>query len=120
MPAMFSMSLMMTVKLISSWAQALLIVHVVAWLSLYMKRGALPLGFVLTYALNMLFSVLFVAFIASRAFMVYAANSSAGASASSLSFIYWSPICISVISLLVAGVLHYRSLRQLELLAGES
>jgi hypothetical protein len=120
MPVVFSMSLMMTVKLFSSWVQALLIVHVVAWLSLYMKRGALPLGFVLTYALNTLFSIVFVALVATRAFAAYAANSSVGTFSPSISFIYWSPICAAVISLVVAGILHYRSLRQLELLAGES
>jgi hypothetical protein len=111
---------MMTVKLVGSWAQALLIVHVVAWLSLYMKRGALPLGFVLTYALNTLFSIVFVALIATRAFAAYAANNSVGAFSPNISFIYWSPICAAVISLVVAAILHYRSLRQLEVLAGES
>ena len=117
---MIPMAPLVITKIFSSWVQALLIVHLVAWLSLYMKRGALPLGFVLTYAANMLFSILFVALVAARGFLSYAASNTSGAVRSNISFLYWSPMLGGVISLAVIAVLHHRSLRRLELLAGES
>jgi hypothetical protein len=117
---MVPMAPMLFAKVLSAWVMTLLIVHVVAWLSLLMKRGALPLGFVLTYAVYFLFSVLFATVIAARRFAAYAASSRAGVSRSSISFIYWSPITFAIISIIVIAVLHYRSLRRLELLAGES
>jgi len=118
---MIPMAPMLFAKIFSSWVQTLLIVHVVAWLSLYMKRGALPMGFVLTWAVNILFSILFVAVVATRAFVVYAApSSSSGAKGPGLSFIYWSPILTGVVSLIVIAILHRQSLRRLEVLGGES
>ena len=118
---MIPMGPMLMAKIFSSWVQTLLIVHVIAWLSLYMKRGALPLGYVLTYALNILFSILFVAVIATRSFVAYAASSSSsGVSGSSIAFLYWSPILIGIISIIAIAILHRQSLRRLEILAGES
>jgi len=117
---MVPMAPMLFAKIFSSWVQTLLIVHLIAWLSLYMKRGALPLGYVLTYAFNILFSIFFVALVATRTFVAYAASGSSGVNVGSIAFIYWSPIVTGIISLVAVAILHRQSLCRLELVAAES
>ncbi len=121
MSGMIPMIPMWLSKVGSSWAMGLLIVHVVAWLSLYLKRGALPVGYLLVYVAQILFSIFFVALFAARRFASYSvATSSGSVSSGGISFIFWGPLLAAAASVVVAIVLHFHALRRLEALAGES
>jgi hypothetical protein len=106
------MNLMMLMEMISSWLGAILLVHVVAWLSLSMKRGALPIGFVATYALRTLISILAMIPVAGLNFTV-------GRFSNSLNLAVLSPVLSCLASIVAAAILHFRILRRLEILAGE-
>jgi len=104
--------LMMFMHMVSGWVGVILLVHVVAWLSLSMKRGALPIGYVTTYALRTLISLLAMLPMAGL-------NFSFGRSAASFNFALLSPLLSCAVSIVVTFILHQMTLRRLEALAGE-
>jgi hypothetical protein len=119
------LGLMMSVQLGSAWVQKFLLIHVIAWLSLFMKRGALPVGYMLTYALGVLVTTVFAAigFARSVATMSVSTSSSSVSVSGSLNgmpLIYWAPVFASLVSIVAIWLLHRHSLRRLETLAGES
>lgn len=111
---------MMAVQACSLWVHTLLLIHVVAWLSLHMKRGALPVGYVLTYAISSIISILFMALAAAGIFTRMAFTNNSSGSWSNIAYLLWSVIPTSVGSVVAAWILHRLTLQRLEILAGES
>jgi hypothetical protein len=98
-----------------NWVSIALMVHVVAWLSLFLKRGALPVGYVATHAFNTLIAMLGLGSIAALAF----SGSTRGLMADPLSYMVLSQLMILVANLIAAFVLHRVILRRLGMIAGE-
>jgi hypothetical protein len=104
-------TLMITITVISGWAELILLVHAVAWFSLLMKRGALAVGFVATYALSILISVA-----ASNVLDHF--GMSLNQISGTLSMLLQSTVN-SFVCIVASIFLHRSSLRRLEALAGE-
>jgi hypothetical protein len=117
---MAGMGPMMAIQACSLWVHTLLLIHVVAWLSLHMKRGALPVGYVLTYAISSIISILFMALAAAGIFTKMAFTNNSSGSWGNIAYLLWSVIPASVGSVVAAWILHRLALQQLEILAGES
>jgi len=113
---------LMIMQMFGSWVHLFLLVYVVAWLSLSMKRGSLALGYVVTYALHTLLALIFVAVFAATGLMRMASASAAGSGSPSINVtsFYWNPILSMAISLLIVWILHRQGPRRLETLAAES
>jgi hypothetical protein len=99
----------MVPRVLSRWVGAILLVHVVAWFSLSMKRGAFPIGYVATSAFK---TVIGIVCLAIATAMGFAFNSGFFAMA-------FSSLLNCVASLVVIVILHRATLRRLEALAGE-
>jgi hypothetical protein len=106
---------MMIVQTLASWISVFLLVHVVAWLSLSMNRGALPVGYVVTQAFKTVISILGVAAIGAMSYLWNSRNFAYGGSL----FLVLSPLIGCVGSLVATFILHRVILRRLEGLAGE-
>jgi len=113
-------NVLMIMQMCGFWVHAALIVYVVAWLSLSMKRGALALGFVLTYAMSAFLSIVFALASAATGLMQMAYTNGSGSTRINVTSFYWNPIFTMVASLVVIGILHRQGLRRLEALAAES
>ncbi|MEP6667644.1 MAG: hypothetical protein ABJF10_00740 [Chthoniobacter sp.] len=111
---------LMIMQMCGSWVHVALLVYVVAWLSLSMKRGSLALGYVLTYALNIFLATVIMAAFAATGFMRMAAASRSGATRINISSFLWSPILTMAISLVLIWIIHRQGPRRLETLAAES
>jgi hypothetical protein len=109
-----SLHTMWIVQTATGWIHTCLLVTLVAWLSLHMKRGALPVGFVLTYAGNMLFSMVTMIVIGAISFSFRSFGSP------NLSFLYISPLVAAAVSIALIWILHFNGVRRLEILAGEN
>ena len=105
---------------LDGWLLTLLILFVVAWLSLYMKRGALPVGFVGTYMVSAIASVFLMTAAATGAFVTIATMTNLGPGAIGTLITYAQPILTSMVSLLAIWFFYRDGLRRLEFLAGES
>jgi hypothetical protein len=101
---------LLIVSTISGWCSHLLLVALIAWLSLYMKRGALPAGFLLTYVGNAFVTMLIMLIFGS---MIFAFSSNR------FSYLLWSPVVSGVLGLAVAWAFYLSGLQRLEVLAGE-
>ena len=99
------------IQIITGWIHAILLIHIVAWLSLTMKRGALPLGYVIAQAFGMLISI---------ASLALAALTSFASSSGSMAYFALNPLISGLTSLAAAFILHRRCLPRLETLAGEA
>ncbi len=103
------------VQALSGWVNVVLLAYVVAWLSLFMKRGALPVGFVVTQAGHTLISIVCMALTALIGF-----GFSAGFAPNMMSVMSLGPLVGCIASLVVAYILHRKIPGRLELLAGEN
>ena len=101
---------MITAQIVANWVNIILLVHVVAWLSLIMKRGALPVGYVATQAFHTIIAIGGMAIAA-------ALGSFRGGNMAFLSYSQFTGVGAGIIAIVI---LHRRSLRRLEALVGES
>ena len=115
---MNDMKVLMAAKTVSGCVNVVLLGYVVAWLSLVMKRGALPVGFVVTLAFQALNWVLCM--IVAAVVIGLGAFSGYGWAAGSMTLIYVGPLVGCVASLVVVFILHWRIPPRLESLAGEN
>lgn len=105
------MPVLLAVSAISSWLSTLFLVVLIAWLSLHMKRGALPAGFLLSYVGSGFLTVLI--------WTVAGAVGLAFTSGNRLSYLQWSPLLGSLLGLVAAWVFYLSGLQRLQVLAGE-
>ena len=100
---------LVSAQVIAGLVYTILLVHVVAWLSLTMKWGALAVGYVATLVFHTLISV---------AGMV--AGSLVGATrAGNIGSISFSTLISAVVGIIAIVILHHRGLRRLEALVSE-
>ena len=99
---------------VSGWVTTIFIAHLIAFLSLLMKRGALALGFVITYAVTIVIQIGAMA-------LLFASNfgSSRGAAFSSSRMLI-GPVVTAAVCLVAIFFLQRGILRRLETLAAES
>lgn len=97
-------------SIIAGWMITVVLVVLIAWLSLHMKRGALPAGLLLTYIGYGLVTVLIWTMVGSI---------SLAFSASRYSFTEWVPLVSGLLGLGVAWALYLGGLQRLQVLAGE-
>lgn len=107
-------------EMFGSWVHTALLVYLVAWLSLSLKRGSLAVGYVATYALSLLLTILLGAISVATGLAKMAYSSGSGTTQISVASFYWNPILIMVVSLVLIWVFHRQGLRQLEMLAAET
>jgi len=105
-----SLVAMLVSQTIANLVNIILLVHVVAWLSLIMKRGAVPVGYVATQAFHTIIAVGGMALAA-------ALGSFRGGNMAFLSYSQFVGVGASIIAIVI---LHRRGLRRLEALVGES
>ena len=105
------MRLTFVVEALAGWVYTALLVTLVAWLSLHLKRGALPVGYVLALISNALLTFFCMTAITMATFALSQGN---------FPFLYVSSIVVAVMNAVTTWVLYSSGVRQLELLAGES
>lgn len=105
-----SVYLTFLVQTIAGWFGKILLVVLIAWLSLYMKRGALPAGYFLSYVGHALITVVVWAL---------AGSISLAFSSNRFSFMEWAPVVSGVIGLAIAWALYLSGIQRLQTLAGE-
>ena len=105
-----AMHLMFVFQTIAGWFNKILLVVLIAWLSLHMKRGALPAGFLLTYVGNGLITMLVWMVIGSLAFAFTSGR---------FSLMEWAPIMSGVLGLAASWAFYLSGLQKLQVLAGE-
>jgi hypothetical protein len=115
----FSMTGMLVIQALSGWVRIVLLVHVVAWLSLYMKRGAAPVGWLATYLVGSLISMICMMAFAMNAFRL-AQSGTINRFGPASAMLYLSPAVTTIVSIVAIFIIHVRILRRLEVLAGES
>lgn len=105
-----SYSTMIIGQTLSNWLNIVFLVHVVAWLSLFVKRGAVPIGYVAAQAFHTIIAIGGIA-----------VGSLFGASRNgSLGFVSLSALLGIGASLGAIIILHYQSLRRLEAVVSDS
>ena len=99
------------VQLVTNLFGLLFLALLIAFLSLHLLRGALPLGFLISIGVSIVIQIFTTA-------IVFAGGGFGGASMMMLTIV--SPIVIGVIHLVVSVILYRRGLARLEIVAGES
>jgi hypothetical protein len=97
---------------LSGWLNYLFLWLLVAYLSLFLKRGSLPLGYILAQVVTVLFSSLFMVGIMTINFIGRSGNFTSAVT-------YLMPIGSSLLHLVVCWILLRRIRPRLEVLAGE-
>lgn len=97
-------------QVLSNWLNIIFIVHVVAWLSLIVKRGAVPIGYVAAQAFHTIIAIGSMALAA-------ALGSFRGGN---MTFLTYGQFVGAGASIIAIVVLHYQSLRRLEGVVSES
>ncbi|MEI9896559.1 MAG: hypothetical protein WDN28_22535 [Chthoniobacter sp.] len=87
-----SMAGFIVLQMVGSWVHLILLIHVVAWLSLAMKRGALAVGFVVTYAFSAFLSIVLMAVLAAMGLAAMAYTNGPHSTRLNLASFYWSPL----------------------------
>jgi hypothetical protein len=108
--ASLSMHFWFLVQTIAGWFNKALLVVLIAWLSLYMKRGALPAGFLLTYVGNALITILVWTVVGSLSFAF---------SSGRFSYMQWAPVLSGLLGLAASWAFYLSGIQKLQALAGE-
>lgn len=103
----------------SNYVRLLLLAYVVAWFSLSMKRGALPVGYVVTYALQMLISMLGFGLLAAVTYLG-GRNSFQSSFGSFIMSIALTSGLFCLAGAVITYVLHHFILHKLQVLAAEN
>ncbi|HSI12106.1 MAG TPA: ABC transporter permease [Chthoniobacter sp.] len=98
------------VQVIAGWLNKTLLLSLIVWLSLYMKRGALPAGFLLSYVANAVISIGVWAAVGALAL---------GFSQGNYSVLEWTPLAVGILGLVAAWAFYLSSIQRLGVLAGE-
>jgi hypothetical protein len=100
-------------QMVSGWIGFILLVHVVVWISLKMARGALPIGYVLNYALNTILMMLIYSIVGVFRF-------GGGGMSFFSSLAVYAPLAIAAVDVVLIIILHRASLNRLEALIAEN
>jgi hypothetical protein len=95
---------------IAGWLSKALLLVLIAWLSLYMKRGALPAGFLLSYVINAILTIGVFAVVGSTALAFTQGGSS---------FMEWSSLVTSLLGVATSWGFYLSGIQRLGVLAGE-
>lgn len=98
------------IQAIAGWLSKALLLVLIAWLSLYMKRGALPAGFLLSYVINAILAIAFMA-VAGATVLAFSRGSS--------SFMEWSSLVTSMLGVAASWGFYLSGIQRLSVLAGE-
>ncbi len=111
---------LMILELFGGWLQTLLMLNVVAWLSLSLKRGALALGYVLTFLVSTILSLLVMVAATAGLFVTLAALTGSASANIRAVVPYLQPALSILVAIVGIGIFYHRGLRDLEILAAES
>ncbi len=95
---------------IAGWLNKVLLLVLIAWLSLYMKRGALPAGYLLSYVANAILTIAVWAVAGSMA-LAFTQGSS--------SFMEWSSLVTGLLGIAASWGFYLSGIQRLGVLAGE-
>jgi hypothetical protein len=106
-----SMHTLWGIQVVTGWLDKIFLTVLVAWLSLHMKRGALPTGWFLSFVGSMLVSLIGMIIITATSFAFSVGNPAL--------FMFGLPVMTSVLGLFVSWILYFKGLQRLQSLAGE-
>jgi ABC-2 family transporter protein len=107
-------SVQILLSAVTSAIHSVFLAHVVVYLSLYLKRGALPLGLIASQVLSTLFSIILMAIIFAGGFTGGLSGGIAG------NIMIIQPLMSVVMYIGLTIFFHFKSLRRLEVLVGEN
>jgi len=99
------------IQVVTGWLGKVFVIVLIAWLSLYMKRGALPAGWFLSFVASTLVSII--------GMLILTATSFAFLRGSPVLIVYGLPAITAGVGLLVSWILYLQGIQRLQSLAGE-